>query len=50
MDYEAWKQQEELRKFRQRRKLRAILKKYKPKKRKSVQTISGGLPSLGKRR
>ena len=48
--YEAWKQEEELRRFRKRRQIKTLLQKYKPKKRTSMHTISGGLPSLGKRR
>jgi hypothetical protein len=46
--YEEWKRKEALKRYRERFKLRAILKGLKRKRARSVRTISGGLPSLGK--
>jgi len=49
-EYERWKQEQALNRYKERQKLKDLIKKYKPKKRTSIDTVSGGLPSLGKRR
>ena len=50
MTYEEWKRAEEFRRHKERGRLKRMLKKGEPRKRVSVATVSGGLPSLGRRR
>ena len=49
VSYEEWKRKLALDRMRRRRKIKALLRKYKAD-RKSVRAVSGGLPCLGKRR
>lgn len=48
-NYEDWKRNEALKSLRRRAKAKRQRKKVNPPS-KSVRTVSGGLPSLGKRR
>jgi hypothetical protein len=50
MKYDEWKQAEALKRFKERREIKKLLQKYRPKKRISIEAVSGGLPSLGKKR
>jgi hypothetical protein len=48
-DYEKWKTEQQFQRYRKRREVKELLRKHRGKRR-SVRAVSGGLPSLGKRR